>query len=369
MTMFRNKAIWSRDGLLLTASFALMMGGSVAWADFTFGEPVNIQSDFPFLDPATEFIFCFSSDELEVYIVSPRAGGQGDGDIWVSKRASLQDDWGAPENLGPQVNSASWDGMPFLSADDLDLYFQSERPGGSGQTDLYMARRATRTSPWETATNLGPKVNSASTEMVPSVSPNGLELYFLSTRPGASGFSDFYVSTRATPDDPWGDAVNVGPAVNSSGGELAASFSPDGLLMFFGSDRPGGAGLWSNGYMTRRASLSAPWQPAVGLGPIINTTLFNWPFMSPDGSALYILYEPKDDGANWTYKAPVLPIVDFNDDGKVDLDDLRLLIDNWGTDKTLFDIGPFAWGDGKVDIQDLKAFIAAWEKTTPAAQP
>ena len=341
----------------------------VAHADFTFGEPVNIQSDFPFLDPATEWIFCFSADELEVHIVSPRAGGQGNYDIWVSKRASIRDHWGPPENLGPLVNSASWDGMPFLSADDLELYFQSERPVGSGETDLYMTRRATRTSPWEAATNLGPKVNSASTEMVPSVSPDGLELYFLSTRPGGYGGSDFYVSTRATRNDPWGDAVNVGPAVNSPGGELAASFSPDGLLMFFGSDRPGGVGPYGDGYVTRRASRSAPWQPAVNLGPVVNRTVFNWPFMSADGSALCILCDPNDEGMNWTYKAPILPIVDFNADGKVDLTDLVMMIQNWGSNKTLYDIGPYAWGDGKVDIEDLKVFMTYYEKANPPVKP
>jgi len=44
-------------------------------------------------------------------------------------------------------------------------------------------------------------------------------------------------------------------------------------------------------------------------------------------------------------------------------------IDNRGTDKTLYDIGPCAWGDGKVDIEDLKVFIAQWEKANPPAQP
>ncbi len=118
--------------------------------------------------------------------------------------------------------------------------------------------------------------------------------------------------------------------------------------------------------MTRRASPSAPWQPAVNLGPVINKMpFFNWPFISPDGSALYILYQPKDDGANWTYKAPILPIVDFNGDGKVDLTDLVMLIQNWGTNNPRYDIGPYAWGDGKVDIEDLKVFMTYYEKANP----
>jgi len=59
---------------------------------------------------------------------------------------------------------------------------------------------------------------------------------------------------------------------------------------------------------------------------------------------------------------PILPIVDFNADGNVDLVDLAMLIDDWGTDSSVCDIGPYAWGDGKVDIEDLKVFIAEWEE-------
>jgi hypothetical protein len=341
-----------------------------ARADFTFGTPVDIQSDFPFLDPATEWINCFSADGLEAYFESQRLGGYGLVDLWLCKRASVEDAWSSSENLGPLINSATWDKHAFISADGLELYFYSYRPGGYGQADLYVTRRATCTSPWEPPTNLGPKVNGSSEDFFPSVSPDGLELYFGSTRPGGYGAWDLYVSKRATTNDPWGDPVNLGPTVNSPGQEGWVAFSPDWLLMFFWSDRPGGFGPWGDNYMARRASRSAPWQPAVNLGPIINATVWNGPLgVTADGSALYILCDPNDDMTTWTYQAPILPIVDFNADGQVDVDDLRLLIDNWGTDNTLYDIGPYAWGDGKVDIEDVKAFIAEWEKQTPPAQP
>ena len=89
------------------------------------------------------------------------------------------------------------------------------------------------------------------------------------------------------------------------------------------------------------------------------------PLMSADGSAVHIIV--CDPNGIWTeMEAPILPVVDFNADGAVDLDDLVLLIDNWGTDNTLYDIGPFAWGDGVVDVQDLKVFIAEWEKANSA---
>ena len=108
-----------------------------------------------------------------------------------------------------------------------------------------------------------------------------------------------YVSKRATPNDPWGDPVNLGPAVNSPGQDLLASLSPDGLLMFFTSDRPGGLG-GSDGYVARWASRSAPWQPAVNLGPIVNTTISSQPLVNADGSALYILRDAGDGYTTWT---------------------------------------------------------------------
>ena len=122
-----------------------------ARADFTFGQPVNIQSDFPFLDIATDSVDCFSADGLEMYFDSPRAGGQGNLDIWVSKRASIQDDWGPPENLGATINSASADGGASISADGLSLY-STRDVGPAGR--LYVAKRATKQDNWGTDNKL-----------------------------------------------------------------------------------------------------------------------------------------------------------------------------------------------------------------------
>jgi len=94
-------------------------------ADFSFGEPrivPGLTSD--------DAISCFSSDGLEMYIHSWRAGGQGDRDLWVLKRASKDADWGPPENLGPTVNGPGQDSLPSISSDGLMLYFYSDGHGG-----------------------------------------------------------------------------------------------------------------------------------------------------------------------------------------------------------------------------------------------
>ena len=53
------------------------------------------------------------------------------------------------------------------------------------------------------------------------------------------------------------------------------------------------------------------------------------------------------------WQVPIIPIVDLNGDGIVDAADMCIVVDNWGTDNQLCDIGPMPWGDGIIDVQDL----------------
>ncbi len=336
-------------------------------ADFTFGYPVNLKTLIPVIDPLHESVVWISPDGLEMYITSDRPGGQGSYDVWVLKRGSKDEGWGPAQNLGPAVNSSKNEGGLSISADGLTLYFESARTGGLGGYDLYMATRTTKDDPWGPAINLGPKVNSSSLDGGPSLSPDGLELYFVSSRPGGYGKEDLYVTRRATTSDPWAEVENLGPVVNSPYEDAMPRLSPDGLLLFFCDNfqvsappRPGGYG-GSDIWMTRRVSLSDPWQAPVNLGPRVNGSTHEiLPAVSPDGPTLFFTTNSAGTGDNWqagtwwdNWQAPILPICDFNGDGKVDGKDVLCMASRWGTDDPLCDIGPFAWGDGTVDLQDL----------------
>jgi hypothetical protein len=61
--------------------------------------------------------------------------------------SSAGPEWSAPVHLGTVVNSATRDENPTLSADGLSLYFISDRPGGVGGVDIWVTRRASRNSP------------------------------------------------------------------------------------------------------------------------------------------------------------------------------------------------------------------------------
>jgi len=61
------------------------------------------------------------------------------------------------------------------------------------------------------------------------------------------------------------------------------------------------------------------------------------------------------------------PPPDFNGDGIVDAVDMCLMIDYWGTDEPLCDIGPMPWGDGIVDVQDLVVLAEHLFEVYPSA--
>ncbi len=345
-----------RTRMLAILVLALGLTAEVANADFIFGEPTNmgatVNSVYREWDPA------ISANGLLLFFNSLRPGGFGGSDIWVATSITKEDKWNTPENLGPSINTAHEDYGPSISADELELYFCSDRPGGYGGQDLWVTTqvttRVTTDAAWGPPVNLGPTVNSSSREQNPSISADRLWLFFASERPGGSGDRDLYVTTRATTDDEWGEPVNLGPTVNSSSSDGSPDISADGLCLFFASQRPGGSGrgdLW----FTRRASTSRPWEPPVWLGPTINSSYGDGnPCISANGSTLYFISDrPGGPGNRDIWQAPIEPVVDLNGDGIVDSTDMCIIVDHWGTDEPLCDIGPMPWGDGIVDVQDL----------------
>ncbi|HUV62362.1 MAG TPA: M56 family metallopeptidase [Sedimentisphaerales bacterium] len=357
---------WAGAMLLVAALACVVLTNAyVAKADFEFGEPVNlgptINSGY---DDGGPFI---SADGLSLFFDSSRPGGLGRGDLWVATRATTDDDWGMPVNLGPIINSAYEDWEPCVSADGLELYFDSERPGGYGSFDIYMATRATQDDPWGIPQNLGSTINTSRGEGGASISADGLSLYFNLYGAGGSGDYDIWVTTRKTKADPWGQPVNLGPAVNSRVYDGVATVSDDGLLLVFAADaRPGGYGTWDL-WLATRTETGQQWSEARNLGGQVNTVYGECsPSLSANGHFLYFCDypSPRPGGCGGVdiWQASILPVVDFNGDGIVDCVDICMLVDRWETNDPLYDIAPAPSGDGIVDVQDL---IVLTEHLTP----
>ncbi len=333
---------------------ALSMVVEVADADFTFGTSTNLG---PTINSSYgEAVPSISADGLELYFSSDRPGGSGDSDIWVTTRPTTKDDWEEPVNLGPTVNSQYAEGSPTISADGLTLYFDDyaiPRPGGTGGVDVWVTTRATVSDPWDPPVNLGVPVNSGSRDGGPSISDDGLMLFLYSNRSGGRGSNDILVATRSSTEDDWDTPVNLGLTVNTSSGDCCPSISADGRTLFFGSNRSGSANydLW----MTTRSSVSDLWGEPFNLGSTVNSSTFDdGPSISTDGSTIFFMSNrPGGVGSYDIWQVSIIPIVDFNADGIVDAADMDIMVDNWHTDNSLCDIGPTPLGDGIVDAQDM----------------
>ena len=254
-----------------------------------------------------------SPDGLSLYLASNRPGGLGSLDIWVAHRASTNEPFGAPENLGAPVNSAADDfcptpvrggGLFFVSREALpgscglgDIYFSRFNPSHGwsepvhlscapegpnsaldeqgpsfveigGQAMLYFSR-SSPTVPGEIYVSaalaegvFGPasavtELNDATAnDIQPNVRKDGRELVFSSNREGTIGGQDVWISTRDTVHDPWSTPVNLGDAVNTAAAETRPSLSWDATTLLLGR-APGPEGM-SDIYVAVRQRLTGP---------------------------------------------------------------------------------------------------------------
>ena len=286
-------------GVVLTLTALIMLGlaafSPVAAQKFSeWSPPVNLG---PIINsPWWDFAPAISKKGLSLYIASNRPGGFGSHDIWVSQRATLDDPWGSPVNLGPNINTGSGDSTPNFSRDGHWMFFASNRPGGFGNYDIWASWRAHTDDDfgWQPPVNLGAGVNSAALEYTPHYFESedvGIpELFFMSNRPGGLGGSDIYVSALAS-NDSFGQAVLVrelsGP--QDDGGP---SLRHDGREIFFESNRLGGLGgrdLWVS---TRETTLDA-WTTPVNLMVVNSGSEEARSAMSSDGQTLFFAsYRP-----------------------------------------------------------------------------
>jgi WD40-like Beta Propeller Repeat len=238
-----------------------------------------------------------SGDGLVLYFVSDRPGGQGGGDVWVARRPNLTSSFGGPENLGPTVNTAGNEGGPSISADGLSLYvecFESDpnarcRHPDLGAPDIWVATRASPVQAFSAITNLGQPVNSTASDGFPAIAHDSLTLYLSSDRPGGSGGPDLWRAVRPDVAKSFQTVENLGPVVNSGGYDGGAALTVDGLILIFSSDRPGGSG-GTDLWVATRSSAGDPFGAPVNLGPTVNTPgVEDRPAISGDGSTLYFM--------------------------------------------------------------------------------
>ncbi|MBQ3740310.1 MAG: OmpA family protein [Bacteroidales bacterium] len=169
---------------------------------------------------------------------------------YIYKSLKKGNSWGEPE-LVFLGDSAYNYVHPFISDDELTIYFASNMPGGEGGYDIYKATRAKKSAKFSNITNLGKNVNTAGQEVFPCMR-NEEEFYFSSDgHPGMGGL-DIFLS-RIDKNGNFGPAENMMSPINSSGDDIGIMFdeneaidpqsqSPYMAKGYFSSNRSGGKG-------------------------------------------------------------------------------------------------------------------------------
>ena len=173
----------------------------------------------------------FSLDGARVFFTSNRSlkeqKGPKDFDIWVVERKGT--DWGVPQNLGSTVNSDKNEVNPAISRDGT-LYFNSNRDGGKGNSDIYKSEL--KNGKYTCPENLGDSINTRFTESGPYIAPD--ESFIIFNRYHSDTGNGLYISFKKN-DGSWSRAISMGKMINAEDGGSHGFVSTDGKYLFFTS--------------------------------------------------------------------------------------------------------------------------------------
>lgn len=244
--------------------------------------------------PSNDGCPILAPDDRTLFMASNRPGGFGGQDIWVATRDSPDHPWGAPANVGEPINSAFNDFCPSPTRNGHLFFFVSDRPGGCGGSDIYMTQWRNDIHGWEEPVNLGCDVNSAGSEASPFLvhGPGGPVLYFSTNVAG--GFSADAPGAVTGDDDiyvsEWQGGSFQAPqlveGVNSTANDSRPNLSHDGQELFFDSNRDGTLG-GADIFSAFREGPHDPWSTPESLGPNVNSpSAETRPSLSWDGTVL-----------------------------------------------------------------------------------
>jgi dipeptidyl aminopeptidase/acylaminoacyl peptidase len=213
-----------------------------------------------------------------------------------------------PSNLGNVINTDARDAEPTFTADGNTMYFNCfDREGKTG-SDICVS--SLENGNWNE-----PKIVTAVStdeylEVEPLLSPDGQQLYIMSTRPGGRGGMDFWVSDLV--NDKWTEPKNLKGPFNTAYADHCIYFAGENWeFAYWTSTRPGGFGgndIWSS------EQVNGVWQEAKNLGPGVNSAASEHHSLpSQDGKSLYItsirdggfggediFVSSRDINGNWT---------------------------------------------------------------------
>jgi len=238
-----------------------------------FGAPVPIAELW---DPAAiDDDPSVSADEREIFWNSDRGGA---GDIWRAARATAAEPFGAPALVG-ELSFPLGETTPELLPGGLALSFAADLGAGGG-LDLQLVSRTAPGAAFGAPLALA-ALSSPATDDGAAFAADGLEVFLASQR---GGDQDLWRATRAAAGDAWGAPARV-DELSTAGVEGGPALSADGLVLYFHGETttPPGVHLWRAARADRTAAFGPP-----ALATELNSSGADLdPHLVPDGSAVY----------------------------------------------------------------------------------
>jgi hypothetical protein len=246
-----------------------------------FGTPVEVPG---IVAPAGYMNFkeTLTADMLQMYFISDRPGGPGDQDVWYTSRAQVTDPWAIPTCV-TEVSSPDHETGPAISPDGLTLWISSDRPGGKGGYDIWVSARPDTSSAWSTPKPVT-ELNTVGDEFPRPPIQSGLVMppSYREKLPN-NQFQTFFTS-RASADSAW-QAPSELTEVDTADIDTDGFLTDDQLVLYFSSDRSviGDQDL----YVAVRGAAQSPFTSFVPIAELNTTYQERDPWVSRDRLEIY----------------------------------------------------------------------------------
>jgi outer membrane protein OmpA-like peptidoglycan-associated protein len=180
--------------------------------------PVDITSQLGGYDNLCSNSINYRGDILIIYM-----DDGADGNLFISFRKGS--DWSKLRKLNKNINTKYWEAHGYITADGNRIYFSSNRPGGSGELDIWVSQKESNGN-WGPAVNLGNTINTSYNENTPFFSQKTGMLLFSSEGHGGMGGYDVFNSTLK--NGKWTKPIALPYPVNTTSGNTLFAEDPSG---------------------------------------------------------------------------------------------------------------------------------------------
>jgi hypothetical protein len=241
-----------------------------------------------------------TADLLEIFFTSEREGGAGEADVWTARRDFADQPFAAPEPVAV-VNTDQFETSPAVSPDGLELWLGSERDGGVGEQDIWVARRSSRNEAWTEPQNVS-ELNSPEKDIPRPTAQSG-NVMPLGSRRGGLEYYQTFLAERASKSEPFGEPRQLSELELAGQSAIDAFLTEDGLTLYFNRS-PGAGESAGDLFVATRPSLSAPFSAELPLTTINTSQDERDPWLSPAGDRLF--FSSDRDGTLSIYEASLL---------------------------------------------------------------